>query len=453
MTLNATPYVLSFSGWAYALAGKREKAFAVINQLLDEKKRQFTPAFNVARVYGGLNETDKTYEWLETAIEERNGELVYLDVVSKAGGGSLWGKDFRADSRFESLMRRINSPTNDSDKLTNETSEAQTAILSPAATDPQENSLNVAKTDEQTSQADKPKTKRNWLLIALLSLVVLVGGFFAYRYFTPNSKQIESIAVLPFVNESGSADVEYLSDGMTETLISSLSQLPNLNVKARSSVFRYKGKETDAQTIGKELNVQAIVHGRVVQRGEQLTLYLELVDALTGNRIWGDQYNRKQTELITLQSEIARDVSQKLKTKLSGADEQKLAKNYTENAEAYKLYLQGRFYWNKRTTNDFRKAIEYFNQAITIDQNYALAYAGLADAYGLLSAFGGVPPQEAMPKAREAALKALLLDDRLERRVSKRSGQIKNFILIPQKDAAISLGESRRTSYSAVSPD
>ncbi len=248
------------------------------------------------------------------------------------------------------------------------------------------------------------------LMIFSVAVVLLIGGFLGYRYLGSNTKQIESIAVMPFVNENGNADVEYLSDGMTETLISSLSQLPNLNVKARSSVFRYKGKETDAPTIGKELNVQAILNGRVVQRGDGLTLYLELVDAQTGNRIWGDQYNRKTADLVSLQSEIARDVSQKLKTKISGADEQKLAKNYTENAEAYQLYLRGRFYWNKSTGENNRKAIEYFNQAIAVDPNYALAYAGIADAYPLLSF---AQPQQVMSKAREAALKALSLDNNL----------------------------------------
>src|SRR5438128_2768262 len=136
---------------------------------------------------------------------------------------------------------------------------------------------------------------------------------------------------------------------MTETLISSLSQLPNLNVKARSSVFRYKGKETNPQTIGKELNVQAILNGRIAQRGDQLTLTLELVDAQTENVIWSDQYNRKQTDLVSLQSEIAHDVSSKLRTKISGADTQRLTKTYTANPEAYQLYLKGLFYWNKRT--------------------------------------------------------------------------------------------------------
>src|SRR5881409_2020591 len=212
--------------------------------------------------------------------------------------------------------------------------------------------------------------------MSLALIAILFAGFFGYRYFgSDNSKHIESIAVMPFVNESGNADVEYLSDGMTETLITSLSQLPNLNVKARSSVFRYKGKETNPKTLGEELNVQAILNGRVAQRGDDLTLNLELVDVQTENVIWSERYNRKQTDLVALQSDIARDVSSKLTIKLSGADEQKVTKNYTQNAEAYKLYLQCRFYANKRTAKDSRKAIDCFQQAVGIDPNYAIAYA------------------------------------------------------------------------------
>ena len=165
---------------------------------------------------------------------------------------------------------------------------------------------------------------------------------FGYSYFN-NQRPMGSIAVMPFVNKSGDAELEYLSDGMTETLIGRLSQLPNLDVQARSSVFHYKGKETDIRTIGKELNVHAILTGSVVQRGDDLTLYLELVDAQSGSRLWGDQYNRKRRDLVSLQAEIARDVSNKLKIKLSGADERKLAKNYTENVEAYELFLKGTF--------------------------------------------------------------------------------------------------------------
>ncbi len=259
-----------------------------------------------------------------------------------------------------------------------------------------------------------PAISRLSVALVVLFLTIVAASTVGYFYFTSqNTRQIESIAVLPFQNASGNADVEYLCDGMTESLISSLSQLPKLSVKARSSVFRYKGKVVEPQTVGNELNVQAVLTGRIVQRGEQLILNLELVDARTENVIWSEQYNRKQTDLISLQNEIARDVSNKLRVKLSGADEQRLVKNYTANAEAYQLYLRGRFYWNKRTPKDIEKSIDYFNQAITVDPNYALAYAGLADGYALLSNYQAAPPREAMPKAKEAARTALSLDNDL----------------------------------------
>jgi tetratricopeptide (TPR) repeat protein len=200
---------------------------------------------------------------------------------------------------------------------------------------------------------------------------------------------------------------------MTETLISSLSQLPKLNVKARSSVFRYKGKETDAQTIGKELNVQAILNGRVVQRGDQLTLSLELIDAQTENVIWSEQYNRKQVDLVSLLSEIARDVSSKIKTRLSGADEQKVAKTYTTNPEAYQLYLKGRFQWNKRTGDALKQAVEFYNQAIEKDPSYALAYAGLAESFILFPSYSAGSTQDNMQRAKAAALRSLEIDDSL----------------------------------------
>jgi eukaryotic-like serine/threonine-protein kinase len=249
--------------------------------------------------------------------------------------------------------------------------------------------------------------------LVVLVLVAAVVGLGFYLRAGKSDVAIKSIAVMPFVNESGNAEVEYLSDGMTETLISSLSQLPNLNVKARSSVFRYKGKETNSQTIGKELNVQAILNGRVAQRGDQLTLTLELVDAQTENVIWSGQYNRKPSDLVTLQSEIARDVSSKLKSKLSGADAAKVEKHYTANAEAYQLYLKGRFYWNKRTTDALRQAAEFYKQAIEKDPNYALAYSGLAETYVLFPAYSVASPKDSMPQAKAAATRALEIDDSL----------------------------------------
>ena len=270
-------------------------------------------------------------------------------------------------------------------------------------------------TQRKTRELSKPTLRK--ALVAMAAIIVvslLAGGIYWSRWSgSKNNAPIESIAVMPFINSSSNPDVEYLSDGMAETLINSLSQLPNLSVKARSSVFRYKGKEVDPQTVGKELNVQAILNGRVLQRGDDLTLYLSLVETRTGNQLWGEQYNRKQADLISLQNEIGRDVLSKLKTRLSGAEEQKVAKNYTQNAEAYQLYLQGRFFWNKRTPQTIQKSIEYFQKAIEKDPNYALGYAGLSDGYALLAYYGGAPAQEALPKAREAALKALSMDDNL----------------------------------------
>jgi len=297
--------------------------------------------------------------------------------------------------------------------LADDGSEPATAILhetaapSEAATRAQIHTTSQA-ADPLSASVPKGIDKRLLLAALLLALIVL-GGFFCYRYLTQGGS-IGSIAVLPFVNESGNADVDYLSDGMTETLIGSLSQLPNLNVKPRSSVFRYKGKDTNLQTIGKELNVQAILTGRVVQRGEQLTLALELVDVDKDAVIWSEQYNRKQSDIVSLQSEIARDVSAKLKTRLSGAEEQKLAKTYTANPEAYQLYLKGRYYWQKRTAENIRKAMEQFQKAADVDPNYALAYSGLADCYAVLGDYTGAPEAETVPKVQAFARRALALD-------------------------------------------
>ena len=263
-----------------------------------------------------------------------------------------------------------------------------------------------------TTRDLKPK-RRGFALVAVSVALVVIFALGYFYLLRSRTTAIESIAVMPFVNESGNADIEYLSDGMTETLISSLSQLPKLNVKARSSVFRYKGKEVDPKTIAAELNVQAILNGRVAQRGDQLTLTLELVNAQTEDVIWSQQYNRKQADLVTLQSEIARDVSSKLKSKLSGADAAKVQKNYTANAEAYQLYLKGKFYWNKRTGESLKQAADFYRQAIEKDPNYALAYSGLAETYVLFSSYDVASANDSMPLAKAAALRALEIDDSL----------------------------------------
>src|SRR5258707_861189 len=246
----------------------------------------------------------------------------------------------------------------------------------------------------------------------LLVGVVSTVGYFAFSRGS-STKQISSIAVLPFVNESRNADVEYLSDGMTETLIKSLSNLSNLDVKPRSAVFRYKGRDTDLPTIGKELNVQAILNGRVAQRGDQLTLSLELVDVQKNSVIWTEQYQRKQSDLVSLQSEIAKDVSTNLKPKLSGAEKTKVTKTATADPEAYQAYLKGRYYWNRRTAENLKKAIEQFKSATDRDPNYALAFVGLADCYAVLNEYAGTPTSETLPQSKAYAERALAIDGQL----------------------------------------
>jgi serine/threonine protein kinase/Flp pilus assembly protein TadD len=225
---------------------------------------------------------------------------------------------------------------------------------------------------------------------------------------------IDSLAILPLANASDDANMEYLSDGITESIINSLSQLPQLRVVPRSTVFRYKGREVDLQQIGAELGVRAVLTGRMLQLGDSLIIKTELVDVAKQSQLWGEQYRRQLKDIFELQEEISNEISSKLQLRLSGEEKQRLAKRYTDNIEAYHLYLKGRYYNNKRTPEWIRKAIEHFQQAIDVDPNYALAYAGLADSYAFLaSATGGQRPRESYPLAKAAALKALELDDTL----------------------------------------
>ena len=224
---------------------------------------------------------------------------------------------------------------------------------------------------------------------------------------------IDSLAVLPFVNVGRDPNAEYLSDGITENLINSVSQIPGIKVVSRGSAFYYKGKDVSARTVGKELGVRAVLTGRIVQRGDALSIRAELVDARDDTHLWGEEYNRKLSDLLNVQEEIARDISGKLRQRLTGAEKKRLTRRYTEDAEAYGLYLRGRYHWNKRTAEDLQKGIGYYQKAIGKDPTYALAYAGLAESYGILWNYTGLSSSETLPKAKAAALKALELDDTL----------------------------------------
>ena len=256
--------------------------------------------------------------------------------------------------------------------------------------------------------------KRHQKAVALtVAMLITVLAASAYFRFARSNKTIDSLAALPFVNVDADPNTEYLSDGITESLINSLSHLPNLKVISFSSVSRYREQQIDPQAVARDLGVRALLVGKVTQRGDDLLVSAELVDTLDNSHIWGEQYNRKLSGLLALQKEISREISDKLRQRLSGEQKERLTKRYTESTEAYQLYLKGRYHWNKWTPAGWQKSIEYFQQAIEKDPSYALAYVGVANAYAALGFFDVMIPREAAPKAEKAAVKALEIDDTL----------------------------------------
>jgi serine/threonine protein kinase/tetratricopeptide (TPR) repeat protein len=304
-------------------------------------------------------------------------------------------KDVKQDLEFQDKLERSIVPDRDGNK---------TQIL-------QATTLNE-RHQATTNQTVASYPGKKYFAAGLMILLLAAGGFFGYKYFAPTDKQINSIAVLPFENRSGNPDSEYLADGLAESLIYRLSQLPNLKVSPTSSVFRYKGKETDGQRIADELGVDAVMTGRMTQRGEQLTISVELVDVRNNRLLWGEQYERKMSELLQTQREIAAAITQKLQLKLSGG-ESGLTKKYTDNNEAYQLYLKARFHFAKRTKEDILRSIEIFRQAIALDPNFALAHVGVAESFAVMPSYPYMSPAEAMPQSKAAIAKALEIDPEL----------------------------------------
>jgi serine/threonine protein kinase/tetratricopeptide (TPR) repeat protein len=261
-----------------------------------------------------------------------------------------------------------------------------------------------------------PRWSRRTMLIGAAAFVFVIAAIAvaAFYFGSGSHTRINSIAVLPFSNASGDPNTEYLSDGITEGVIDRLSGLPNLKVISRTSAFRYKRREIEPQKVGKELGVETLVTGRVIQRGDDLSVSAELVDALEDRQLWGEQYSRKLADIVSIQQEIATAISGNLRVRLTSEEKTRSAKTYAANPEAYQLYLNGRYHANKGTYDGLMKGTEYFQQAIAKDPNYALAYAGLADSYVQLGGWlNYLPPSEAGPKAKAAAMKALELDDSL----------------------------------------
>jgi TolB-like protein len=274
---------------------------------------------------------------------------------------------------------------------------------------PAENALPSASLSIQ-----QPTIVHRWktAVVVLAALCAVAGLTLATLYRSPG---LDSIAVLPFVNAGGDANTDYLSDGITESLIDNLAHVPELKVRSRNSVFRYKGKDVDAQKAGSDLGVSALVNGRVVPRGDTIEVSAELTDARDNTVIWGQHYSVRSKDIISLQQQIAGDIADKLRSKLSASEKQIITRQGTQNPEAYELYLRGRYAWNKRTPAELETAISYFNQAIAKDPGYALAYSGLADAYYVRLPVLSGAPSENDPKASAAARRALELDPSLAR--------------------------------------
>ncbi len=273
---------------------------------------------------------------------------------------------------------------------------------------------------EDVGLSDKRVSKnRTWIYVRLIGAALSVALFFVGRLSAPSSGASpaglpeKSIAVLPFENQNRDPNNDYLCDGIPESIINSLSELPKLKVMSRNSVFHYKGKETNAQTVGKELKVQTLLTGRVRQRGDGLTIGVELINTQDNSQVWGQQYNRKLADVFAVQEEIAKEVSEKLRLKLTGPEREQLAKRPTENLKAFQYYMQGRAAAQRRTNADLLASVNYYEKALQEDSKYALAYAGLADAYANLGYYGSIAPIEGRRKAEEAARKALALDQNL----------------------------------------
>ena len=273
---------------------------------------------------------------------------------------------------------------------------------------------------EDVDVSDKRVSKRRtWIYVTLIGAALSFALFFVGRLSAPNGSASpavlpeKSIAVLPFENQNRDPDTDYLCDGIPESIINSLSELPKLKVMSRNSVFHYKGKEADAQTVGKELKVQTLLTGRVRQRGDSLTIGVELINAQDNSQLWGQQYSRKLADVFAVQEEIAKEVSDKLRLKLTGTEKEQLAKRPTENLKAFQYYMQGRTAAQRRTNADLLASVSYYEKALQEDAKYALAYAGLSDAYANLGYYGSIAPVEGRRKAEEAARKALELDDKL----------------------------------------
>ncbi len=337
---------------------------------------------------------------------EKNSEMRYQTAADIRADLKRLRRD--SDSSRSSVVMPAESGTSQT-SYSGQRTAASTGVSQPVSNPSTQSSSGSTSSAEYVVEGIK-RNKR----VVLLSLAAVVLLAIGAAYWTLRPKPLDSLAILPFTNMGGDPGAEYLSDGITESIINNLSQVPKLSVRSFSSVLHYKGKDIDPQEAGHALKVQAVLTGRLVHHGNELSIDAELIDVRDNRQIWGNQYNPMVADMASVQEQISREISEKLRLQLSGAEMHRMmtARN-TEDAEAYQMYLQGRYQWNKRSLDGLQQSLDYFQQAIQRDPRYALAYAGQADSYALLADSNVLPVREVLPKLKTAANKALELDDSL----------------------------------------
>jgi len=402
--IQRAPIALSNLAHAYASNGQIDEARKILAELEAESATQKIPPLYFAVIHLGLGETEQVWNRLEQAFEQHS--FLFPGWLN----GEPRFQVLRHDPRFQDLLRRVGLPTdaNADGKPTDETK--QETLQVKAITD-----LTAQSQTGKSSAAGIIENRKHSFIIGLIILLLMAGGF---GYYFLSAKKMSSgaggkktLAVLPFINASQDANAEYLSDGITESVINNLSQFAGLKVMSRNSAFRFKDNQTDTKNIASQLGVETLVTGDIKQLGDKLVINVRLIDASDDSQIWGNQYVKTSADIIAAQNEIAQAVAQNLRLKLTNPEEKQLGKNYTENVEAYQLYLRGRYHYYKSTQPGIRKSIDFYQQAIQIDPNYALAYAGMADAYRTLPLAGlNVASKEALPPAKAFAKRALEID-------------------------------------------
>ncbi|MDX2033049.1 MAG: BTAD domain-containing putative transcriptional regulator [Blastocatellia bacterium] len=384
-----------YEDWA---AGRREQLRLLAEKLIAALAREYEAAGDLQRSL----EQHRRLLAFDPLNEEAHRNLMRLYTVSGSRHQALQ----QYQTCRELLRRELDAEP-----------ETSTTRLYEQITSGQLESQPVDSAPPPPGRAETPpiapgRSRRGW--VSLAGVAILLAGLAAWGLYRRNGddQTIDSIAVLPFTLSSTDQNVESLSDGISESIINSLSQISALRVTARTTAFRYKGSNVDPLTAGQQMKVEAIVTGRLLRQGETLEIQADLIHVETGAQLWGNRYNRSLNELPMLQSEIAREISERLRAQLSTEEQLRVAKVHTTNAEALQAYARGRYFWNKRKVADIQRAVDEFNVAIRLDPGYALAYAGLADCYHTLSNLQ-LPPTEAIPLAREAANRALALDDRV----------------------------------------